>query len=265
MALSLVKSVWNYRGFILGNVKREFQSKYKNSLLGIIWNILNPLAMIIVYTVIFSNIMKSKLPGISSQYSYSIYLCAGVLIWGLFSEIVTRSQNVFIDNANLIKKLNFPRICLPIIIIAGAILNFVIIFSIFTLFLIISNNFPGIHFIALLPIIFILVFFSIGLGITIGVLNVFFRDIGQFFGIIIQFWFWLTPIVYTINILPPRIVQLMNYNPMTGIINSCQKILVENVWPTWSTLIPAILSGFVFSLASMYLFRKHSGEMVDEL
>ena len=79
----MLKPLWAYRGFIFGSVKREFESKYRNSLLGAAWTVLNPLAMIIVYTVIFSQVMRTKLPGIDSAFAYSIYLCAGILTWGL--------------------------------------------------------------------------------------------------------------------------------------------------------------------------------------
>src|SRR3546814_4309331 len=103
-------AIWSYRGIILGSVKGEFQLKYRNSLLGSAWTVLNPLARSLVYTVIFSQIMRAKLPGIDSTFAYSIYLCAGLLTWGLFAEIVGRSQNVFLEHANLLKKLSFPRL-----------------------------------------------------------------------------------------------------------------------------------------------------------
>ena len=140
---SLFLPIWNYRGFILGSVKREFQLKYRNSLLGMAWTIIQPLAMIIVYTVIFSHLMRSKLPGVESMFGYSIYLCAGVITWGFFTEIVSRAQNVFIENANLLKKLSFPRLCLPVTLVLNATLNFSIIFSLFVIFLLISGDFPG--------------------------------------------------------------------------------------------------------------------------
>ncbi len=96
-------------------------------MLGAIWTIINPLSMIVVYTVIFSQVMRAKLPDMDSDFAYSIYLCSGVLTWGLFAEIVGRSQNVFLEYASLIKKLSFPRICLPIIVILNSLLNFGII------------------------------------------------------------------------------------------------------------------------------------------
>lgn len=264
-SMHILKSIWSYRGFILGSVKREFQSKYRNSMLGAAWTVLNPLAMIIVYTVIFSQIMRAKLPGIDSAFAYSIYLCAGVLTWGLFVEITGRCQNVFLEHANLIKKLSFPRICLPIIVVLSAGLNFSIIFSLFTVFLILSGNFPGWAFLAIFPVLIVQIVFSIGLGIILGVLNVFFRDVGQFFNIVLQFWFWLTPIVYPLTILPEKIRPLMAWNPMAPLVNAYQVIMINGQWPQWEKLIPVTLIGMTLCILGMSLFRKRAGEMVDEL
>lgn len=261
----MLLAIWNYRAFIAGNVKREFQSKYRSSMLGAAWTVINPLAMIIVYTIIFSQIMRARLPGVDGTFAYSIYLCAGILTWGLFAEIVGRAQTVFLDNANLLKKLSFPRLCLPVTVVANALLNFAIIFGLFSLFLIVTDNFPGWVYLALIPVLLIQIAFAIGLGVSIGVLNVFFRDIGQFFGIFLQFWFWLTPIVYPITILPESIRPLMNLNPMAAIIAAYQTILVNRQWPEWSGLLPAIILAVVLCALALRLFRKHAGEMVDEL
>jgi lipopolysaccharide transport system permease protein len=262
---NFLRAIWNYRGFILSSIKREFQAKYRNSLLGALWSILNPLAMIVVYTVIFAEIMKAKLPGVSGTFAYSIYLCAGTLSWGLFSEIVGRAQNVFIENGNLLKKISFPRLCLPAVIIGSALINFGITYGLFVGFLLISGNFPGIYFIALLPLVLILILFSIGLGITLGVLNVFFRDVGQFFGIFLSFWFWMTPIVYPAEILSERIRPVLSLNPMASLIGAFQRVLVFGTWPDWSSLIPVAVLALLFCLFGLHLFRKHAGEMVDEL
>ncbi|MEG3112389.1 MULTISPECIES: ABC transporter permease [unclassified Pantoea] len=265
MIMAIGRALWNYRGFVLGNVKREFQSKYQNSLLGAAWNILNPLSMIVVYTVIFSQVMHSKIPGVGNVFGYSIYLCSGILTWGLFAEIVGRGQNVFLEYANLLKKVNFPRLCLPVTIILNALLNFSIVFGIFTVFLVVTGNFPGVVFLSLIPILIVMVVFAMGLGITLGVLNVFFRDVGQFFGIALQFWFWLTPIIYPAEILPARIHEYLKLNPMYGVISSSQDILVKGQWPNYESLLPALLIGLVLCIIGLKLFRNHSGEMVDEL
>ncbi|WP_460028945.1 ABC transporter permease, partial [Methyloparacoccus murrellii] len=159
--------LWAYRGFIAGNVRREFQAKYRNSLLGSLWSLIQPLSMIVVYTVIFASVMRAKLPGVDSTFAYSIYLCAGTLTWGLFAEITARGQSVFIENANLIKKLNFPRLCLPTVVVLSAGLNFAIIFGIFTIFLWLTGNFPGWPFLAVLPLLAVETAFAIGVGVTL--------------------------------------------------------------------------------------------------
>lgn len=262
---AILTALWNYRGFILGSVKREFQLKYRNSLLGAAWTALNPLAMIFVYTVILAEVMRAKLPGVDNTFGYSIYLCAGILTWSLFAEIIGRGQNVFIENANLLKKLSFPRLCLPVVIILSALMNFAIVFGLFTAFLLISGNFPGDAFFAIFPLLVILILFSIGLGITLGVLNVFFRDVGQFFGIFITFWFWLTPIVYPAAALADGIRDAMVWNPMAALMDSFQQIFIANRWPQWESLWPITLLACFFCVTGLGFFRRHVGEMVDEL
>ncbi len=262
----LFKSIWAYRGFILSSVKREFQSKYRNSMLGAAWTVLNPLAMILVYTVIFAQVMRTKLPGPDSSFAYSIHLCSRLQGPGDCSPRSPRAgQSVFLEHANLIKKLSFPRICLPVIVVLNAGVSFAIIFGLFTCFLIVSGNFPGWAFLALIPIFLIQILFAIGLGITLGVLNVFFRDVGQFFAIFLQFWFWFTPIVYPATVLPDRIRPLLAWNPMVSIIAACQGVLVGHQWPQWETLLPVTLMAIVLCAGGLLLFRSRSGEMVDEL
>ena len=265
MAVGMLRAVWSYHGFILGSVKREFQARYRGSLLGAAWTVLNPLAMILVYTLIFSQVMRAKLPGVDNSFGYSIYLCAGILTWGLFAEIVSRAQNVFLENANLIKKISFPRICLPVIVVLNAGVNFSIIFGLFTLFLLFSGSFPGLTFLGVFPVLLIQVLFAIGLGITVGVLNVFFRDVGQFFSVLLQFWFWFTPVVYPASILPEGVRPYLQLNPMMPLISAYQDVLVHARWPQWdSLLVPAILA-LGLCLLGMRLFRRRVGEIVDEL
>jgi len=265
ISFATIDSIWRYRGFITGSIKREFQAKYRNSLLGAAWTILNPLAMIVVYTVIFSEVMGNRLGGVNSTFAYSIYLCSGTLTWALFAEITGRSQTVFLEHANLIKKLQFPRICLPIIVVLNACINFGIIFGLFTVFLLITGSFPGWVYFALFPVLLLQIVFSIGLGMILGVLNVFFRDVGQFFSILLQFWFWFTPIVYPVATLPPGVRDMLAWNPIMPIIVAYQTIMLHARQPDWLSLWPAALLALGCCVLGMKLFRKRAGEMVDEL
>jgi len=265
MQVSLVRALWVYRGFVLASVSRDFRAKYLGSVLGGAWAVVNPLAMIAIYTLIFSGVMRARLPGTDQGFSYSIYLCAGIITWGLFSEMVGRLTNVFLENANLIKKINFPRICLPLIVTISAFLNFSIIFALFSLFLAVVGKFPGWILVSIVPVLAIQVLLALGLGIALGTLNVFFRDVGQFTGIVMQFWFWLTPIVYPADIVPDAIRAVLLYNPMFPVVQAYQAISLHNTYPVWGSLWPTAVTAVLACAVGLTLFRKHSGELVDEL
>jgi lipopolysaccharide transport system permease protein len=155
---------------------------------------------------------------------------------------------------------------LPIIVVLSASLNFGIVFGLFTLFLLLTGNFPGWAFFALIPLLVLQVAFSIGLGVSLGVLNVFFRDVGQMFNVVLQFWFWLTPVVYPASILPTEARDiLLGWNPMAPLVAGYQGVLVLGQWPDWHTLLMPTVVAVVLCLLGLRLFRKRAGEMVDEL
>lgn len=265
MTVKILHSLWCYREFILGTVKRDLNAKYKNSLFGFFWAIFTPIFTIAIYTLVFSSLMQSKLGVSGSKYSYSIYVCTGILAWGLFSEIVNRGLNIFIDNSNILKKIAFPRLALPISLLIICFINFAIIFLLFSLFLIIIGNFPGLSFFSIFPLIAILSLLGIGLGIFLGMLNIFFRDVGQFFAILMQLWFWLTPIVYPLSILPEFVKEWVLLNPVTPVIVGMQVIMVDGGAPNWSSLAYPTCVAIFFCLVGLRLFRKYGRDMVDEL
>lgn len=262
----MVHSLWAYRGFILGSVKREFQSRYKGSLLGASWAVISPLSMIFVYLVVFSQVMSAKLPGLNDTMGYGLFLCAGIFTWGYFVEVVNRSIDVFIEHANLLKKSPIPRASLPLIVLLSATLNFIIVFSLFMLFLVATSRFPGSAILALLPLLLIQQTFAVGLGVILGTLNVFYRDVGQMMGIVLQFWFWLTPIVYPPSILPEYIRKLLEtWNPLARLISGYQNIILTGQWPDPADFLAPSLLAIISLVLGYVLFKRLSGEMVDEL
>lgn len=262
----MLSVIWNYRQFIYSCVKRDFLTKYKGSMLGIAWAVFQPLALILVYTVVFSEIMHNRLSGMEdTPFAYSLYLCSGILTWNLFTETLTNSVNVFLGNANLMKKVSFPRICLPIISMCSSFLNFLFGFVLFLLFLIIIGAFPMITFWSIFVVLFVQLLFSVTLGVGLAVLNVFFRDVGQFIGVILQFWFWGTPVVYPISIIPNVLHPVLKLNPMYPIIHSYQNIFVYNEWPDWSGIGIVFVISLILGYWALNLYRKHVGEMIDEL
>jgi lipopolysaccharide transport system permease protein len=152
-----------------------------------------------------------------------------------------------------------------VIVILSALLNFGIIFAIFLAFLVLCGQFPGWSIWVLLPTLGILVFLGIGLGMVLAIFNVFFRDVGQFSSIVLSFWFWGTPIVYPANILPESVARLMQFNPMATLIGVCQQLFLTGTVPELSRLLPVLALTILLCFFGVYLFRRHVGEMVDEL
>jgi lipopolysaccharide transport system permease protein len=221
--------------------------------------------MIAIYTVIFAQVMQARLPGLDDAFGYSIYLCAGLLPWTYFTEVLARSLTVFIDNATLLKKVSFPRITLPVILLLGSTVNFAIIFGIFLLVLAALGRLPGSAVVALLPLLALQQAVAVGCGILLGSVNVFFRDVGQIVGVALQFWFWLTPIVYSAAILSDRARALLAWNPMTKLVGAYQQIFLTGAWPVWSDFRWHAVGAAVLLAIAFLAFDRLSGEMVDEL
>ena len=258
-------AIYQYRDFIFASIKRDFEIRYLRSLLGASWTFIHPLALILIYTVVFSRIMQARLVDFNGPYAYSIYLCSGLIFWGLFAEIVLKAQMIFLEQANLLKKINFPRICLPIVVAGNGLISFLIIFCLFLAFLALIGAMPGLEIFTLIPITALTVLFAVALGTCLGILNVFFRDVGHLFGVLLQFWFWLTPIVYPVSILPQWAQDLMELNPLANIVQAAQAVLLGHTWPDWRSLTWATtLALFITGLAA-YLYLRHGAEMQDEL
>jgi lipopolysaccharide transport system permease protein len=257
--------LWAYRGFIFATVGREFSLRYRNSILGAVWVVVNPLAMILVYTLIFSRVMRARLPGVDGPFAYSIFLMAGLLPWGLLVDMVSRGPNLFLDQANLLKKMQLPKISFLIILICNALINFLIIETLFFLFLIFAGEFPGWPVLAIFPLLILQIWFAAALFLILALLNVFFRDVVPITNIALQFGFWLTPILYTPSMIPPRYHVFLQLNPLANLFEAYQIIFVKQEWPHWSSLWPLALFTLLLTIMAYRLFQARSAEMVDQL
>ena len=261
----MVKECWAFRDFIMQSVRRDFVSRYLGTKLGFFWAIAQPLTMILIYTLIFAELMKPTLPGHPSRFAYSIYLCSGVLIWQLFSDLLNRSVGVFVQNADLLKKVNLPKLALPVIVALSGLSNFAVILSLFLGFLLTIGSFPGASVLAGIPLLVLVIAFGLGLGVFLGTINVFYRDVAQTMSMVLQFWFWLTPIVYAGRSLPDPLRR------------SSLGIQCRRSWhsrrrsSSRTTCLPGrcccirLSSRYRFLLLGLFAFRRLSGEIVDEL
>lgn len=264
MAVSSLRELWRYRGFIRASVQREVQLKYKDSVLGLWWLIGSPLVMILIYTLVFSRIMHSRLPGMDMAYAYSVYLCAGLLQWNLFAEIVGRTQSFVVDNSNLIKKASFPVISLPVIASLGSLVNFGIIYGLFVLFML-SQGLFSLQLLLVYPLVLaVLVAMAFAAGIVLAVFNVFFRDIGQLVPLALQLLFWATPIVYPASILPDDAKTWLSWLPLYNLMTLSHQLHLGIAWSLQLLVYPLTLSTGLAVLA-MTVYRRLYGDMLDEI
>lgn len=261
----MLEAVWRYRHFIVSSIKNDLRSRFARSKLGALWMILQPLAQVAIYSLVLSRIMSAKLPGITNPYAYSIYLLAGMQGWSLFNEIVSRSLTVFVDNGRLLKKIVFPRVCLPLITVGSALVNNIMLFLVMIVVFAMLGHFPVVALLWMPVLMLITAAFSLGLGLLLGVLNVFVRDIAQFMMVVLQLWFWLTPVVYMSSIVPPSLHSLMQLNPMYWIIDGYQQTLVYGHSLDAMNFVPVVIASLVLLVISLFLFRKAAPDMVDVL
>lgn len=261
----MFKSVWLYRYFILSSVKNDVKARFSRSRLGAFWIVIHPLAMVLIYALILSSLIKAKLPETDTIYAYPIYLTSGILAWTIFIESITRSVNLFLEHGNLIKKVAFPKSVLPLITAGTVTVNsLVLLAAIFVVFAFLGH-FPGIQ--ALwLPVLFIItLMFGMSIGLIFGLLNVFIRDIAQMVNVLLQFGFWLTPIVYTISIIPEAHQHWFAYNPMAHITAAFQDVLLYNHRVSVYPLIVIVMLSMALLALGFFMFKKAGPEMVDHL
>jgi lipopolysaccharide transport system permease protein len=246
-------------------MRSEFKGRYARSRIGAAWFVLHPLAQATIFTVVLSEVLSARLPGSTDKSSYALYLMSGIAAWSIFAEISNRCTGVFIEFSGTLKKISFPRIALPVIVSGTALINHaLLLLSIFTIFLFFGKT-PGIATIFLPIGLLLIVMLALGLGLILGILNVFSRDVAQVTNIVFQFWFWLTPIVYVADILPAQFKWFVEYNPMSPLVGVYQQALVWDKPPDWQSLaMPAIVAFSLLTLA-LFLFRSASADLVDEL
>lgn len=264
--LRALMSTWSYRGMVRAISERDLRARYTGSVLGPLWLILQPLAMILIYTLVFSQVMQARLPGTQSGvFGYSIFICAGLISWGLFTEISQRTKGVFLEHANLIKKVYFPKLVLLVPIVVVACFNFLVLTALYFVFLLVIDAWPGWAVLGAIPVIATLVAVALGLGLLAGVLNVFMRDVGQMIDICLQLLFWATPIVYPLAILPEPIRAVIAWNPMVAPITQLQQIFLAGQWPDYAALAYPLALAAVLGVLALWCYRRLFSEMLDYL
>jgi lipopolysaccharide transport system permease protein len=263
--IGVLRALWNYRRLVLSLVQRDLQYRSSKAIGGHIWLVIQPAMQVLIYTVIFGAVLGAKLPGIDDRVSFGLYLCAGIINWTHFSETIVASQSMFLANADLIKTLRVPRSVLPLTVLLGSFVNYAIIASCFLVALALLGKWPGMVLLSALPLILLQSLLAMALGILSGTVNVFFRDVGQATPVILQLWFWATPIVYPLGILPASVREWLPLNPLYATTVGYQRIVIEQVAPDWHDFVPLTLLSVFLVVLAWGVFRSLSSDIVDEL
>ncbi len=263
-------TLWRHRDFVKATVRREFELRYRTTSLGAVWAIAQPLVMVVVYSVVFSNLMPAKLGVASTGFDYALHVCAGILAWTFFSEIGQRMANLFLDNANLLKKIQFPRACLPIGAVLTAGIGSGVLLMLVLVFAAIVHGGLGFLTVAkffwLPSLIATLALFAVGLGLVVGVLNVLVRDVGQMFSVAMTLWFWATPIVYPLSALPQWAQSIVSLNPLTPVVQGFQSIFSgQQIAPAFDAILAVAGLSLVLLAAGVKLFSALESQVLDNL
>jgi ABC-2 type transport system permease protein len=254
-----------YKFLLSELIKRDFKVKYKRSVLGVLWSILYPLLMMSVMALVFSNMFKFKMDGVN----YLVYLMSGLLIFNYFSEATNACLMGIVGNFSLINKVYMPKYIFPLAKCLFAGINFLLTLIPFFLILIFSGNTAegtkcviNIYYLFLPFFLLCMFMFTMGIGYFLSTVTVFLRDVIYIWGIMLTILNYLTPIFYSIDILPVRLQGIFKLNPIYMYINASREIILFSRCPSLTYFISCFLSGFIVMILGMVLFRKKQNKFV---
>ena len=257
--MNQLKELYNYREMMYNLVKKDLRTRYKGSFLGFLWTFINPLMQLVIYTIVFSTIMRVDVD------QFYIYLFVALIPWIFFTSAIQGGATSIIGGKDLIKKIYFPRLIMPISVVNAAFMN--MLFSMIVVFVALLISGIGLSkYIIFLPVIMLLEYLlALGLAFIFSALNVFFRDLEHILGIVIMGWFYLTPIVYTLDMIPEQYIKLFYLNPMTNIIMAYRDILYYKQMPDFGMLWEILLWSIGFIVIGYVVFQKLQKRFVEEL
>jgi lipopolysaccharide transport system permease protein len=261
----LLKSLFKYRQFIWQHAQMDLRHRYAGTGMGVAWNVIHPLGVIAIYSVVFSTIMNPHLPNRTGRLAYTIYLCSGLFPWLAFSDCVLRGCNSFITNANYLKKLPIPE---PVFVAQNAVASTMSLMVNFVLLLVLAVSlgfFPTWEWLLLpLPLVMLQVS-GFGVGLFLGTLNVFFRDVGEWTIIVLQMVMWTMPIVYVEDILPGWMKTILHWHPLMPEISCIHDLFINSQVPGRGTWVAMVAWPVGILIAASLVLHKLRPEIRDVL
>jgi ABC-type polysaccharide/polyol phosphate export permease len=268
--LKKLAELWRYRELVYNLTVRDLKVRYKNSALGIAWSLLNPLLMMLVFTVVFT-----VMTGQASLPAYPAFILCGLLPWNFFAASIMGGTNSIVGNSHLIKKVYFPHDTLPLSIVLSSLVNFVIALPVFFgLALLLGVHFTG--FVLFLPVVILVqIVLTLGVSLFLAAINVFYRDVQQIMEVVILAWFFVTPVFWDVSLLPVSKVvlgidvpiQRLTYilNPMASIVATYRDILYYGRPIGWDFFLRTIVTALIVLFIGYAVFHRLQGRFAEEV
>lgn len=255
----MIRELYNYRQLLKSNVRKEIRGKYKGSFLGVLWSFVNPLLTTLVYAIVFPFLLKGAQP------HYTTFIVIAILPWSWFTTVISQGTSTVLVNGNILKKVYFPREILPISINVSGLINFLISCLIIFIFVMVSGIGFSINIIFLPIVIFIQFILLQGIIFITSSINVYVRDLEYIVNFFVTMLFYGTPVLYSMDMFPQKIQNILYFNPMTTIIESYRKIFFYHETPNFLSLLYVLLFSVSLLFIGIKVFKKLSRGFAEEL
>mgnify|MGYP004532833137 FL=1 len=254
-----IKNFKKYQPLLYELVARDVKIKYRKSILGVLWTILNPLLMMVILSIVFSNLMKFDVE------NYSLYILGGQILFTFYNEATSGAMSAILGNASLIKKVYIPKYLFVLSRIASSSINIMSSFCAMIIVMLCTRT--ELHFtmfLAIVPIIFLVVF-SLGVGLALAALTVKFRDVIHLYGVLLTGLMYLTPIIYPMSILPNWVRFIVNLNPLTWMVEMFRDVMIYNTIPSFTKIVVSLVVSFVTLAIGLWIFYKQQDDFILNL
>jgi lipopolysaccharide transport system permease protein len=250
--MSYLVALYRYRDLLWLWTAREVRVRYKQSLLGVTWAILQPLALTLVFTLVFSRLVRIDTAGVP----YPVFAYAALVPWTFFATSLSFGIPSLVNNLNLVTKIYFPREVIPVASVGAALLDFIVALLILGVMLVVYRIWPGIQTLWLVPLLIIQIILTIGVTLLGSALIVFFRDVRFVIPLLTQVWMYASPIIYPVDLVPERWQSYYFLNPMAGLIDGYRRTLVMGAAPQMPALLLAAFISLLLLVISYTLFKR---------
>jgi lipopolysaccharide transport system permease protein len=255
-----LRELWSHRELLYFFVWRDLKVRYRQTVLGFAWAIIAPLVMMIVFSLFFGTLVKVP----SENIPYPLFNFSALLPWNLFAACIGRASYSLLSDANLIQKVYFPRLLLPLAGVLSPLVDFAIGFLILIGLMFYYSHHPGITVFWLLAFTLLAVMLALGVGLWLSAINVKYRDIGQLIPFLVQLWFFASPVIYGTTMLPQRFQFIYGLNPMVGVLEGFRWALLGTERPTYILIYSTAIT-IAILISGVFYFRRRENAFADVL